>query len=615
MQAYIFGLATPLIPLLLRKLYKKDEQLSGKELFFRYVINTLLMTIFATFVMIFLCDDNTSFLEKVDSSSLFAMKFLAVEILAAALLTAADWIHETGSVVFVLNRQSFVDNPFLRAIRRSGPVLLYLLAAVVVFLNVLMIFDNVLWGDEAFTANLVRNDFSGIMQVLTLEENHPPLYYYWIKLWVMLFGESGPVFHMASVTLFAIGIALAITLVRKRYGKLPTAFFLVISGLSASCLEYNVEIRMYAMAFLGVAYCYYCVARLLKDNHPVSWGGMVLWGAVAAYAHYYALLSVVILMVVTCLFAVNRFGKKTWIRVLIAGAAFILIYLPWLSILFKTVAKVTRNWWDAVSATPKECIEVIFGGSNMSKLSFPIWLLLFIIILLGEFFILTTQKNGNRWILELRAPNWKELSAEVYALIVGVITILITIVVALLSVEFTELVLARRYIYPLTGVASMMLVIVSSHSLGMLKELGERIKVRWLAKVEACVLALALLLMIATGYGDYKSFTAVNKYQSARTEELLYIIGEPAEDVVLVNNGVQHIGWTVLRYYYPDAEIINGGWESIKSNNFWYFTASPISDADIAALTAAGVYIVAGYPELQLAKYPLSLYHLVREAK
>lgn len=615
MQAYIFALVTPLLPLLLRKLYKKEESLDKREFFIRYVVNTLLMTIFATVVMVFLCDDNTSFLEKVDASPLFALKFLAVELMAAALVAAADWIYETKSVTLSWDKSSFAEHPVTRAARLVAPFVLYLFAAVVILLNVQLIFDNVLWGDEAFSANLVRNDFGGIMQVLTLVENHPPLYYYWLKLWVMIFGESGPVYHAASVALFAAGIVMAVTLVRKHYGKVPAAIFLVISGLSASCVEYNVEVRMYAMAFLGLAYCYYCSARILKENRPASWVGMVLWGAIAAYAHYYALMSAVILMVAACLFAVKRFGKKTWVRVLAAGAAFILIYLPWLGITFRTAANVTRNWWVAVSATPKECIAVIFGGDNMSKWSLPLWFILFIVVLLAESSVLEGKKQENRWLLNLRAPSSREWSAELCTLVVGVIAIAGTLLVGELSIRFTALVLARRYIYPLAAVAAMMLVIVCSHSLHLLKELEERVKITWLAKAGKCLLVVVILLMVTVGYRDYRDFSEKSKTESAMTEEVLGAIGESAEGMVLVNNGVTHIGWTVLQYYYPDAEIVNGRIHDTDAEDFWYFTANPMTQEEITALGDEGTYLIAGYPSMQLVKYPLSLYHFIRDAK
>lgn len=615
MQAYIFGLTVPLIPLFLRKLYKKEEQLRGRELLFRYAMNTLLVTVFTVAVMVFLCDDNTSFLEKVDYSPLFALKFLTVELAGAALVAAADWICETGRVVFSLDRRSFQTHLAVRVFRKIAPVLIYVLAAAVIALNLSLIFDNVLWGDEAFSANTVRNNFTGIMQILTFWDCHPPLYYFWLKLWTMLFGASGPVYHLASVTLFALGVVLAVTLVRKRYGKIPAAFFLVISGLSASCLEYNTEIRMYAMTFLAVAYCYYCAAQILRRNAPLSWIGMVFWGAVAAYAHYYALLSVVFLMVAACLFAVKRYGKKTWIKVLIAGASFILIYLPWLSMMWKTVEDVTHNWWDAISATPKECIDFMFGGDNMSRWSFPLCLALLLIVLFVESAVVRIRKEGEKLQVEFHAPSWKNWSAESDVLAVGIAAIAGTLLVALWSVEFTELVLAKRYVYPLAGVAVMMLVIVSSRFLGLLKGAGEKIKAGWLPTAGKCLLAAVLLLMIVAGISDYKAYNTERKYQSVRTEELLSIVGGSEEELVLVNNGVTHIGWTVLNYYYPKAEVLNGRWDSIQADDFWYFTVNPLTAEENASMDAAGVHIVAGYPSMQLAKYPLSLYHIVREAE
>ena len=294
MQAFVFGLATPLLPLFLRKLYKKEETLSARELFFRYVVYTFLKTVFTAFVMVFLCDEGTSFLGKVDASPGFALKYLLIQLFGAAALAGLEWAYETRRLAVTVDRESFEKNVLFRICRKVLSLGIYLLAALTAVLNATLLFDNVLWGDEAYSANLMRNNLKDMMQIITLEEPHPPLYYLWLKMWVELLGKNGAVYHAASFFLFLIGAVLAVTLLRKRYGKIPASFFLVVTGMSAMGLTYNVEIRMYAMACLGVTFCYYCAGRVLKQNRFLSWAGMVFWALVAAYSHYFALLAAVV---------------------------------------------------------------------------------------------------------------------------------------------------------------------------------------------------------------------------------------------------------------------------------------------------------------------------------
>lgn len=608
MQAFVFGLATPLLPLLIRRVYQKEE-MRGRELLLRYVVYTFVMTVFSTVIMIGLCDDNTSFLNKVDASPMFALKYLFLQLVAAGVVTFADWNYETKRYVFTLNRESFAEHTAVRIFRKIAPFVFYVLFAVVVVMNIEMVNDNVMWGDEAFTADLVRNSLDSMMHTITTSDNHPPLYYLWLKLWEQTIGESGPAYHMASMTFFLIGAVLAVTLVRKHFGKIPATFFLVFSGLAAPCLEYNVEIRMYSLAFLSVAFCYYCAARILQENRPLSWVGMVFWGLVAAYTNYYALIMAAILMLATCLFAVVHFGRRTWIRVLIAGAVFVLGYLPWLSILFSTVAQVNNSWWMETRATVGEAVDIMFGGSNMKRWSIPLWLGLLLIIFLAESSMLKKKREQDKWIVEVRAPGWLMWSGEMFALAVGAITLTGTVGASLLISELMHPMLARRYVYPLAGVVAMMLVIGSSQLLTLLQRLGEYLKYNWLKNAGKCVFVIVLALMFSAGMKDYKSFTADNEYQSAKTAEVLYIIGEPTEDMVLVNNGVTHIGWTVLKYYYPGKEIVNGSWRDVNAEDFWYFTTDILSGDEVTEMLDRG-YIVSVYPYLQLVKYPLMLYHL-----
>lgn len=104
----------------------------------------------------------------------------------------------------------------------------------------------------------------------------------------------------------------------------------MISGLGQACLEYNLEVRMYALAFLCVMGCFYCSYRVIEDGTRKTWTGMVLWALGAAYSHYYALVAVGIMMFFTGVAVWIKYRGKTWRKGVLAIVAFLIGYAPWL---------------------------------------------------------------------------------------------------------------------------------------------------------------------------------------------------------------------------------------------------------------------------------------------
>ena len=137
----------------------------------------------------------------------------------------------------------------------------YLLASGVSVLNISIAFDHVVWGDEAYSQMAIINcDLYGIFQRIYYWDSHPPLYYYYLRFFADVFGYKTSVYHIASLVPFLIGIVLACTLIKKHLGSIPAAFFILVSGLSASCCEYNLEIRMYSLVFMFVLLCLLCIS-------------------------------------------------------------------------------------------------------------------------------------------------------------------------------------------------------------------------------------------------------------------------------------------------------------------------------------------------------------------
>lgn len=612
MQAIIFSFMIPVVPLLLRRLYKKEEKSTPGALAARYTVYLLAVTVLSTGAMVALCDEGTSFWEKVDRSPVFALKYMVVALAAALAVAAAEWLYETRMVAFQVDRESFARHPGSWVLRRIVlPSCIYALAIVVAALNISMMFDNVLWGDEAYTGNLMRHTIPDILEITALDDSHPPLYYLWLKLWTQLLGRRGEVYHFVSLIPFFTGLVLALTIVRRRFGKIPAAFYIVLAGMAAPSLEYNVEVRMYGLAMFAVMFAYYSAYVILRDNKLTGWIFLVVCALIGAYSHYYGLLIVSILMVLTYLAACIRYGKRTWVKAAVSLLAFGAGYFPWLRILLGAMKRVQGNWWATTQPSLKECMTLIMGGDNMAGVVLPFFVLLLLALLIAESAVLCWRKKEDKLLIELKAPRAKGWSRDLDALAVGFLTIAGTFTAAYLACYLIRPVLARRYIYPLMGIVMMMLVIASSHLLTLLKQMGDGRNGRRAVMAGKAALLLVLAVLFTRGISDFTAANAEYKLQKSKTEEVLGLIGEQRDSMVLVNNGITHIGWTVLSYYYPEAEILNTSYDNVEADDYWYFTSSFMNEEQLNELIQEG-YLLEGFGEKQLVKYPFVLYHFYK---
>lgn len=580
------------------------------EYVLRYVTCLLCMLVIPWILLGLTSSDGNTIFRKLLESREYAAKVLCLEISMMLVHTIAELFAEEAKagkhekIRSVLNKiaDSRTWNVFCRYI---GPVAVLALTVLVVCLNFSMMSDRVLWGDEAFSANTAHKDVDGILQVLYYWDNHPPLYYYWLKLFGTLFGYKVPVFHLASLVPFVIGIVLALTVVRKHFGMLPAAFFVMVSGLGQACLEYNLEVRMYALAFLCVVGCFYCSYRVIAAGSRKTWVGMVLWALGAAYSHYYALVAVGIMLFFTGVAVWIKYRGKTWKKGVLAIVAFLIGYAPWLYFFYAGLKNVSRGWWMTEILGLDQSLEIVMGGRRMNGIVFPLVILFLLVMLVADSSVFSVEKDR----VHLQKPSVKDWSDKTYAMAVGACTILGTLAFAyLLSVVMAPM-LAQRYLYPLSAVAIVMLVVGSSRML----ELAALEQHAWKGMEFLTRLILAGLLAVLLGLGiqNYRECYDSYEQQKVETDKTLDLIGTPDEDVKMVTNGVKHLGWTVLYYYYPDNEIVNGDYRQAEADRFWYFTPGELSTDAVTELQQNG-YQVTDYGLMQLAQYPFYLYYIAK---
>ena len=612
MQAVLYTLVFPVLPYILWRSYNREKNVKKGEAVLRFFFYLIVTSCISAVALAIFGDEETSFLEKMDKSPAFALKYALMQLIGALLVAWGEWSYLKKRYVIRVDWDGFAAwKPLIWCKKYICPVLPYLLAVFVVCLNVSMVFDNVVWGDEAFSVNTARNSLYGIFQVAYYWDSHPPLYYYWLKLWGDLFGFSIPMCHLASIFPFVLGILLALFCFKRQFGALPSAFFIVLSGLGRFCLQYNLEIRMYALTFFFLTTAFFCSYRTIAAGKKLSWVCMVFFALAAAYSHYYGLVAGGILVFFTGAAVWHKHRGKTWIKGMCAVLAYIIGYTPWLSILFNSIKSVGRSWWTTEILKVTEALDMVFLGRGMAKFTKPLLLFLVALVFLVDLGFVRGGKEEENCAVKICVPKRKALHDKTYAIAVGVLTVVCTIAFGYFLCLVMTPVLVARYLYPVSAITACLLVAAGSRALEILGEFGEKEGLPHLRGIGKGILALFCLILFFAGIGNYLGYSPEVKTQKELTQATLDIIGTPEPDVKMVTNGVKHLGWTVLGCYYPDNEIVNGDYRMAEAARFWYFSPYELSPEQLGELEGSGMTVTV-YSEHGLAQYPFWLYYVER---
>lgn len=511
---------------------------------------------------------------------------------------------------------------------------LYCLAIVVIILNASLAFDNVVWGDEAFSGNTIRGtNLYGIFERIYYWDSHPPLYYYWLRFMASIFGYKTYVYHFASIVPFVVGVIMAVTVFKKELGKIPAAFFIVLSGLSAPCAEYNLEIRMYALVFMELLICAFCSYKIMETGHKKSvWVILTIFSVAAAYTHYFGLVVSGILLFVTTLF--NFLRSKKCFYGINSILTYIALYIPWLVVFFMQAKRVGNGWWLEEIAGLSVLTNVIFCGENLKKILMAVTVILSLVIFVkeSEMIYLSLEEDKDTVSWKFMRPSIKNWSLELYAILLFWTVIILTIIFTYVASVILNPITVARYMYPLVPLTLFILMLCirrilaygrikwGSQEYGFVQEekrekqifLFNTESILWKRLIFALITGLFMIIMVIALF-DFKYYRSVSKTQEVQTQKIISIIGEPNEDAVFTATGVKHLSWTVLPYYYPANKVLDCLPNEVDSevDDIWAFVGFAMSDEAIAEMEANG-YSMEVHMDLWLGKYGCNLYHFYR---
>ncbi|MBD5537252.1 MAG: hypothetical protein HDQ99_16670 [Lachnospiraceae bacterium] len=390
-------------------------------------------------------------------------------------------------------------------------------------------FNRSVWLDEAFSLRWSTLPFPNFVKRI-VEDVHPPLYYLFLRMVLTLTNNSlfaAKIFSVAAVTLlFVIGAVF----VRKEFGCKAMVFYGLFVLFNPMMLKKAVEVRMYTWAFLSVTYSSVQMYYLLKQSpKKKNWILFTLSSVAAAYTHYFAALSLVVVyagLLIFHLFTRNWKQIKAW---MICAGCTILLYLPWLPILLKQVKSDNVSWIQP--ATSRLGVMRDMLRTDIPKIE-TIYMLLMIGFLIGGLVLFCRRKT-----------------AELYWSLVCMSAVWVVLAFGLLYEKLMRPLLSARYL----------MIPLYISILGM--------SVLW-KYIPKYILVIPVIFFLVTGASVYRT-VFVEEYHT-RTDETLQFAEEHVRDGDIIFYDADSL-CSVIPYYFPNmseqsVDIYAGDYEYL-----WYF--------------------------------------------
>ncbi len=239
--------------------------------------------------------------------------------------------------------------------------------------------DISLWHDEAFSALMIRYNWSEMFTRLALDV-HPPMYYIFLKVWHYAFGNSLLALRGFSILFGVLTIWATWLLVKDVFthstgsghaeSEKMALWAALLVAINPFQLQYVTEARMYTMgAFFSVLAAHFLIKALRKQkqffddkklNMPnlpqdiklkKSYLWNYLWFAICAgiidMTHYYLLFTMSALCLYALIFHIYHYKsnlKRYW-ELLLSYIVIVIFFLPWLKQFLFQYKQVQAGYW------------------------------------------------------------------------------------------------------------------------------------------------------------------------------------------------------------------------------------------------------------------------------
>jgi uncharacterized membrane protein len=284
----------------------------------------------------------------------------------------------------------------------------FILFLILILAGVFRFYNNTaiaLWHDEAFSALYIKYSWSEMLDRIILDV-HPPLYYYVLRFWAAIFGDSLLSLRGMSILFGVLTVWAGYLLAKKAFKSenigLLAALFLAINPFQ---IQYALEARMYTLGTFLALFSSWVLLKALDSRSKKTWLFFGLLMAASLYTHYYLLFSVAAQGLYALVIIYKRSEwKNNWkdnnfVNLIMAVGFSFLLYLPWLPAFMEQLQRVQGGYWIPPMdrwAIPGTVWKMVFGGQHIAR---PLLMLATVLMLIATFYFIRKAKETEKWLV------------------------------------------------------------------------------------------------------------------------------------------------------------------------------------------------------------------------
>lgn len=367
---------------------------------------------------------------------------------------------------------------------------------------------------------LLRENVGGIIEG-TANDVHPPFYYLYAKLFAVLSHNSLLVQKIAVIIPMVATLVIGATLVRRIWGDIASILFLLFLTCIPCSMEFAVQVRMYSLALFCVTVCGIFAYLAFTDGKKRNFAIFAISGLLAAYTHYFAFVTVVVITGIFLL-AILIWKRERIVPWFISAAVMIVGYLPWMPFFIRQVTSVEQGYW-----IPEITPETIWGYFTWT---FDLELVA------GMVFIFLIILKGASTYNIIKIALCKN-QTEIFALLCMLVPTLVT-VIGVIASFCGKPIYRDQYIFPALGLLALFFGIA-------------------MRKAKKSILVLISLFLLFVGSVQYKECFR-QEYRSTYVPQTEAFFAENLEESDFVIYNWEAFGF-IYECYFPQEQLEYAG--------------------------------------------------------
>jgi hypothetical protein len=236
---------------------------------------------------------------------------------------------------------------------------------IFIFLNLLLKFyylpQESIYGDEAFSIFYAQQSWSELATTF-VACNTPPLHMIGLHFWIQVFGISDISTKAFSIILSTL-CAIVLFVFSKKFLSKQTA--IIVSALflfSNVQLFYSHEIRTYALVELLCMLSFYYYLKLMKAPDKKGAALLFIINLLLLFSHYLTIYIFITQFV--CSWMYYKESKKSIWYYIISQLLIVIIFIPWLKVVFAILPKSGGFWMSAPGFAELKWFTFMLNGNE-----------------------------------------------------------------------------------------------------------------------------------------------------------------------------------------------------------------------------------------------------------